>query len=492
MTDALLSRHPHRPDNDAEHANQSTLTLFSFLWAAFTMFHQGKGGGFGLSPLSVIQTICAALVLARPGSLGLFLSLVIVQSAYFLDRMPDITNHAVFAMLVDLTILASVVIELLRGRGASLTGERLYRAFAPAVRVEVLVLYFYVVLHKLNRDFFDPEISCAVEHYRHLDWVIARVTGGMRLISPEHIGVAYALIAITLLVEAAIPLLFLHRRTRTAGILLGLLFHYVLGVNVFFDFSSMVFALYLLFAPPTFAVSLAAWWERSPVRSWVGRFRTRRIPTGAWSATALVIVVLAMGNTWRNSHRAFAAAWTLYGLVVTLVFIATIRWRRRTDLRDVWPQHSFHMAWALVPLVLLAVLNGLCPYLGLKTKSSFAMFSNLRTEGPASNHLFIPAATKIFGYQDDIVRITASNDPVLAGVAERGTLVPFFFLRDHLSRLRRAGQSGVNVTFVRDCVTHEVRNAEADRALSPDYPWLLRKTQLFAEIDPRPRQRCRH
>ena len=73
---------------------------------------------------------------------------------------------------------------------------------------------------------------------------------------------------------------------------------------------------------------------------------------------------------------------------------------------NLWPQ------WGLpYVFVVLSVLNGLCPYLGLKTQGSFTMFSNLQTEAGHWNHLFMPQAIKIFdGYQDRIVTIVTSSE----------------------------------------------------------------------------------
>ena len=81
------------------------------------------------------------------------------------------------------------------------------------------------------------------------------------------------------------------------------------------------------------------------------------------------------------------------------------------------------------------VVNGLSPYLGLKTESTFTMFSNLRTEGGYWNHLVVPASVRVFGYQDQLMRITGSNDPTLQERTRDGTRLVRFeldrYLRSH-------------------------------------------------------------
>jgi len=50
-------------------------------------------------------------------------------------------------------------------------------------------------------------------------------------------------------------------------------------------------------------------------------------------------------------------------------------------------------------------------YLGLRTAGNFSMFSNLRTEGPGSNHLLLGANPLKRGhYQEDAVHILAIDD----------------------------------------------------------------------------------
>jgi len=68
---------------------------------------------------------------------------------------------------------------------------------------------------------------------------------------------------------------------------------------------------------------------------------------------------------------------------------------------------SFFSASGLV--VAIALFNAACPYLGLKTKYTFTMFSNLVVEGGRSNHFLWPASWQIFGLTHNCVTITATN-----------------------------------------------------------------------------------
>ena len=91
--------------------------------------------------------------------------------------------------------------------------------------------------------------------------------------------------------------------------------------------------------------------------------------------------------------------------------------------------------------IAVLVVNALTPYVGLKTESSFTMFSNLQTEAGYWNHAFIPEAVRVFAYQDRLVTVTASNAPSLVRRSSRGTRIVRFELERYLRR-----HPGVRVT----------------------------------------------
>jgi hypothetical protein len=147
--------------------------------------------------------------------------------------------------------------------------------------------------------------------------------------------------------------------------------------------------------------------------------------------------------------------------------------------------------WWRQPLLLVAPLlvfaNGFSPYLGLKTENSWAMFSNLQTEGDRWNHLFAPRAMRIFPFQDDLVRVMESSDPYLAYNPRRPVqLVPFElrrYLKDH---------PDVEIRYRIDGSVHEARPARSDPWLMQPQPWILEKILLFRPVKPAGRNTCSH
>jgi hypothetical protein len=480
-----------RPERRVRGARDDlTLELFAFLWAAFTFFHQSKWTWWTRTPIESLQTAAAIFVIFRPSSLSAFLALVCLQLADLLYTLPNISNHSIFALFVNLTVVLAALVHVFKRPDVRLEKAALLRLFAPAARVEVLILYCYVFLHKLNVDFLSTTVSCAVDHTLHLSGLVARLFGYGFFPNSELARIL--VIGSTLTIEGVIPVLLAFRKTRIAGVGLGIAFHYLLGLNIYHDFSGMIFALYLLFLPSNFAERAVDWWKgiRSRLREVMPPLLgSGAMPSGLWGTFIIICILLAAGNTWRMLHPIFLAIWVVYGLFLAISFLS-IAYSERS--RFYYAGRELRMEPALLVVPLLVLLNGFVPYLGLKTGNSFAMFSNLRTEGGKSNHLLIPASLQIFDFQKDLVTIQSSTIEQLQQIAKRGTAVPFFVLRDRVSFEAGRAKTNLQVAFTRNAVQRTVTNAELDPELSLPYPWPLRKFLIFREVDLIQRQICRH
>jgi len=155
--------------------------------------------------------------------------------------------------------------------------------------------------------------------------------------------------------------------------------------------------------------------------------------------------------------------------------------RREHELQDA-PLFAIRQP-VLVVLPLVVFLNGLTPYVGLKTETAWAMFSNLRTEGGRTNHLLVPARAQIFGLQRDLVQVTGSSDRYLQSLARKGQLVPYFEIR------RRPDAS---VSYVRDGVERRFARVSDDPAFSSAIPRMVRRLILFRPVDRTEKQTCLH
>jgi hypothetical protein len=185
----------------------------------------------------------------------------------------------------------------------------------------------------------------------------------------------------------------------------------------------MLFALFFLFAPRDFPARLSDLLRRL-YEGWTGGKRGRMIRMAALVGFAFIAACLLMAATEgiRRVVIVWMAAW---GGLLAVVFIAVMRLYPT-------PQEGFaalfrpRWSWQwLAPLLLL--FNGMNPYLGLKTASAFNMFTNLRTEGGQTNHLFMSQRLKLAHYQDDLVEIIRTDHPALKRYEpQSGRMITYF------------------------------------------------------------------
>ena len=219
--------------------------------AAAVVFH--LVGNPTLAPVwgKALLAASAVAVLARPRVAWLAALLAVAVLVNVWLEAPTLGNHWLLHGLVAVVVLGGVA------TGRADAGRAIARVGGPA-RLTLLAFYGFAAFAKLNTDFFDPAVSCAVFYLResagslHLGSAVA----DLRRASSGRIAVAVAA------TELSIPVLLVVRRTRNWGVVVGLGFHFVLALDrshQFFDFSSVLLALFLLFLDPA---TVAAWFDR--------------------------------------------------------------------------------------------------------------------------------------------------------------------------------------------------------------------------------------
>jgi hypothetical protein len=184
--------------------------------------------------------------------------------------------------------------------------------------------------------------------------------------------------------------------------------------------------------------------------------------------------------------------WSGYWLLLLYLFpLGLYAWLWYRERRYFEPsEHSFSpipvLFWVFPALL---IFDGINPYLGLKTDTAFAMYSNLRSEGGTTNHLIWRHPLDLANYQEDLVQIVDSSDPALKAAAKRGWPLPFFDLRRRISSLAKEGGKNISVSYVRNGQLVQVEKAELDPELATRPPLLERKLLLFRAIT---REGCPH
>jgi hypothetical protein len=247
----------------------------------------------------------------------------------------------------------------------------------------------------------------------------------------------------------------------------------------------MLFAMLTLFLPQDFFGSLAT----HPLIRRVTGDEWRRVAWRvAWAmvAVAVTLCVLAM-LTIEVDAGASPSVWVRrIGMLLWMPYAGALLgalllgWQAASRGMRPGELLNVHRSPAVVLLFLFA-LNGMAPYLGFQTVRTMSMFSNLRTEGGRTNHVFIPSSLQVADYQDDLVRLVASSDPWLEFYARNKSLLPFTELR------RRAWENPavpVQVVYERDkrIETLDTARPGAERQVAP-LTRPLNKILAFREVD---------
>ena len=287
------------------------------------------------------------------------------------------------------------------------------------------------------------------------------------------------------------------RITRGWGVLLGLIFHNIIAFNPyngFFDFSSMIFAVYFFFIDDYFTELVHSVYQK--IKSFKIRLKEGFSQHYSLKRICMMMVAFACGMvvlfilTKRFDDFFRYIFWGVYSTAFIVMMIIALLTKKQVHV--VQKQNSTfslpHFSFILIPI--LVFFNGCSPYLGLKTESSFAMFSNLRTEGGRTNHYIVPASSQIFDFQKELVEITASSDPQLQNFADNHKLLVFYEFKHLVSQIRPE-----TVSYIRQgkAETFNLQAAQANNhELLQENPFFIRKLFRFRAISKEDPVPCSH
>ena len=408
----------------------SRLRRFSGLFAVALLLDQLWWGGFEFRSVHALVVLAALWVLPRPTSVHRFAAMTAAKVVSVALDMPFVGSHRLLDLISGAGVLGYLACTTLRARHVPAPGV-VFEGIAAFLRVSLLVVYAFAALAKMNTSFFDPATSCAGSMSRQIVWFDPSLLDGGWQVVPAIWG--------TVAIEVALPVLLAVPRTRLLALVLGAGFHTVLALAGNVPFTALAFAFYVAFLPLDTPERVCTLLTRCPgMPRWGDRTKPARgvqtlvfaVLVGAW----LVGAGLGPANpapgllgTPSASVSSLIADGTRLVVVVLALAgaILLVLSRRAQPSPPPRPLHPIRCPRVGHPIlvvgILVLVLNGLCPYLGLKTDNSFEMFSGLRTEPGAWNHLVVPEAVRVFGYQDQLVRVVASNDPALLARSSGGT-----------------------------------------------------------------------
>ena len=433
------------------------------------------------------------LLFVFPASVTVLCLFLLSSIYHWSTLLPLVPNHVFFEMIVHLTLLAAVLVCLSKrfyeaksiGQEKGVFSAKVFSLVRPFVITELILLYLFTVVHKLNTDFFNPAVSCAVSMHHEVAQLFPGVPEGAWTWWPTIIG--------TIVIELAIPLLFVSRRTRQIGVLLGLGFHLFLALHPhggIYSFTGLLFTLYYLFLPERAASWLLTSLGRIPLLfRMLGK---ASILSGFAVAIYLQLEAARDLQPFEYLNSIGFAFWLPVAMTVALSYLIAVLmskslWSGRAgdldECKSISDLSGFRGKACLWLFPALVFINGCCPYLGLKTTTAFAMFSNLRTEGGQSNHFFI-GDMAIVGFQKDLVQVLDSNDLNFQELVLSGDLIPWFEFRRMAST---SENEDAEITILRNGslfqLTRGGSSAISREAFTP-HPWWMTKFLHFRSISP--------
>ncbi|MBN3458940.1 hypothetical protein JNN96_33415 [Mycobacterium sp. DSM 3803] len=447
------------------------LGYFGTLFAMALAFHYSDS-----QPLAVVPVLLAGLpILLFPGSVAATGLVVVAGAVVAVRNLPAASNHLVMSLLVALALATAAAWALaVRNREGGFV-ERWLDAARTPVGLVLLVIYFFTVFDKLNSAYFSPTTSCGSELFGQLIWL----NGFDDVVPGPAVGQVVAVA--TVVTEAAILGLVAVPRLRYQGVLLGVCFHSVLALASFYDFATIVFAVYVLLVPTDV-------FDNLPPRTVL----LRRLALAGFAAHVLLSVV---SNAADSPRSPVGVPWHTLLVITWFVAVAPLMFAVLRGYRTVREMPA--PAWRLRPVVLLLVpllafVNGATSYVGLKSVANYSMFSNLRTEEGTTNHL-LPGITaaQLAGYQRDTVTVFGLEFPDRPGDSRRSrwmaedppVRIPWLELRRTVLLWRDAGLTGVRIAYLRDDLPHVVDDATADPVLAAPLPWWQRHLLAFRAVD---------
>ena len=391
-------------------------SAFAVAWAGANIIHLlNQTHGDLQLPAGWLNIAAALWVLCRPSSahrLALLAAAQVVDTVWELPYPPD---HQLLATVVNLAVL---IAYLTQRRPA--TVDTLLGGCAPTGRVLVLLAYLGAATAKYNTDFLSVESSCA-------NFMAHTASFGML----ERTGTVAPLVILgTIGSETLIPILLMVPRTRRWGVCFAIGFHYLLSLSPAIgvgDFSVTLWALYLLFLPTQDVEAvgrrMVAPWCRS--RFVVG---LERVP--GWAVVAIALALILVGSVG-SGVAIMLFVWLATTIVGGLLLVTLVR-VLRTSPHDVRRMGRPGRGLQALPIVLMLALVA-SPYLGFGTSSRFTMFSGLRTEGPGTNHLFLPSIHLIDSQNDSLVVLEANGvSSTLERAAKHDAAMPVVQVRQIL------------------------------------------------------------
>ena len=461
-------------------------TLFIWIFAVSSIWHYASSSTeiyrYWLqydplvTPLIFLSIVTAFVAATFPARTWALLTFSIGQLIAIGLRFPYVADHLVMELFLNLSIVASFCYLAISNKTIRVGTAEIFELFSPVGRWLLILMYFFGTFHKINPGFMSLDSSCAVP------FVSGFPLPGVLL---DQEWLKWAAIYGTLIAELVAMMLLLSARTKYVGMLLGMSFHFVIGISAFgtmAHFSAFAMALHILFLPSSFGSRIAS-------QSFVPGF-LKNADNFRYFTIALIILQIAFGLHLGFTRQGFLVN-SLYALFGVTLLILVFRHGQIRQEDAPYRLRSSLTALNIIPVWFF--LHCMSPYIGLGTGGTTAMFSGLRTEGGISNHYIIRKPIRLFPYQDDVVYIDDAQNQSLIDAKDDGQgIVLFDFQRHFMGR----DQLMLPLSLRVNEVSYVMNDVESFQRFADEHftqqSWLAQKYMSFRLVDQPQPNRCRH
>lgn len=350
--------------------------------------------------IELVLFFCALGLLVRNESIFLLNLCSILIVADNILVAPEVPNHRWLTTFVSLGILISTYVNK-----NNLKIENILKDLAPYIRFLVFTLYFYAVFQKLNTDFLFSDVSCAKKLYKDINTAL--------VILPNDLSAINFTPYLTVIIEGLFLVLLFFSYTRNIGILAAVCFHFFLTIDPatnYTDFSSTLYPLYVFFLSDDFLDKC----KRNLPNTFLSLIENKLLIAVCFLGFLIIFYIMFasyLSNNWSKLDQPRMIFWILYFISILSFYIISISGKWFDN--KIQEFRLFPRIKALQILAIFYFINGTLPYLGIKTRTSFDMYSNLRVEYGISNHLIIRKPLDLLGNTSKIVKILDSSDDFL-------------------------------------------------------------------------------
>ena len=386
---------------------------------------------------------------------------------HYINISPTGSNNAISAFFLCLvTIISHLKVNFTTKLHLNLRDE-IFKLIQGPGKLILVTMYFYGIYHKLNLDFLNTDVSCAVELYKPLASYV-----GLENNQVGHLLAVY----ITFVVEGIAILGLLITKFRTLGLVVGIPFHIAIGFTgyrFFMDFSTIVLTMYALNVNNESINRFNTWLKETLGPQWKVNLISRMRQFGALGFLIFVLI-----HNRKVSAEEFMPIFALYS--IPLYLFLTIFVKNENG------EQSLSKSGLIYIIPFIYFINGSSPYLGLKTESSIAMFSNLHVEAGQTNHLIHGVIPGFWNYSEEVITIESSENEIFR---PGENLVRYEFDK----RLSRHPNIDIEVKSNIDNLTQNISPSNDNWVNTyTEAPWFVKKFLVFKPVDFNRPKVCTH